>query len=93
MLSSIRTHDTVDPGPHLAIGRVLWVVLSAVDLDSLLVPSHLVWSATRHLRERGGKMDVGSTRPPRKEYRVDWGLGASWVRVASMDKRSHFWKG
>lgn len=41
------------PGPHLGIGRVLWVVLSAVDLDSLLVLSHLVGSAIRHLQERG----------------------------------------
>lgn len=53
MLSSIKTDDTVDPGPHLGTGRVLWVVLSAVDLDYLLVPLHLVWTGTRHLQEDG----------------------------------------
>lgn len=39
------------PSPHLGPGRVLWVVLSAVDLDDLSVPSHLVWSGTKHLQE------------------------------------------
>lgn len=53
MLSSIKRDDTVDPGPHLGTGHVLWVVLSAVDLDYLLVPFHLVWTRTRHLQEDG----------------------------------------
>ena len=53
MLSSIKTDDTVDPGPHLGTGRVLWVVLSAAALDYLSVPSHLVWAGTRHLQEDG----------------------------------------
>lgn len=41
------------PSPHLGIRPVLWVVLSAVDLDYLLVPSHLVWTGARHLQENG----------------------------------------
>lgn len=51
------------PGPHLDIGHVLWVVLSAVDLDYLLVPSHLAWTGTRHLQENGERCAWGRLDP------------------------------
>lgn len=55
MLSSIKTDDTADPRPHLGTGRVLWVVLPAVDWDHQPVPSHTVWTGAGHLQgDRAG---------------------------------------
>lgn len=93
MLSAIRTHDTVDPGSpsgHRTCAVGCFVSCGPGFFVGTLSSS---WVCNQAFAGKGGKMGVGSTRPPRKEYWADWSLGGSWGRGASMDKRSHFCKG
>lgn len=93
MLSAIRTHDTVDPGSPSVHRTCAVGCFVSCGPGFFVGPLSSSSVCNQAFAGKGEKMGVGSTRPPKKEYWVDWGLGASWVREASMDKKGHFCKG